>query len=257
MSGFRILLGKELREAVRTRRVVVVGALFLVIGMLSPLTARFLPEILEATLGDELTIPIPTPTAAMALDQLLGNLGQLGALAAIALAMGLVAGEIDRGTAAFVLAQPASRAAFLLAKIVGLATVLGVATMLAVMVGWVYTAVLFEPLPVPGWVALAALAWLGLLAWGAITFLASTATGSPAAAAGLGFVALIVLSIAAAIPSVDRLLPTGLAVPAMHLALGDASAVNTARLATSVAGTLTIVAGSVAAALAVFRQREL
>ena len=45
---------------------------------------------------------------------------------------------------------------------------------------------------------LAVLAWLGLAAWAAITFLASTVTGSTAAAAGIGFVALLVLSIASA-----------------------------------------------------------
>jgi hypothetical protein len=38
---------------------------------------------------------------------------------------------------------------------------------------WFYTAVLFEPLPVGGWIALACLAWLGL---------ASCAAADPAAA---------------------------------------------------------------------------
>ena len=65
---------------------------------------------------------------------------------------------------------------------------------------WVYTAILFEPLPIGGWVVMAVLAWLALLAWAAITFLASTATGSTTAAAGLGFVALIGLSILAVDP---------------------------------------------------------
>lgn len=257
MTGFRILLAKELRESIRTRRALVVAILFLVIGMLSPLTARYLPEILEWSLRGELEIPIPTPTAAMALDQLLGNLGQLGALAAIALAMGLVAGELDRGTAAFVLTQPATRTAFLLAKVVALAVLLGAATALAVAAAWAYTAILFEPLPIAGWAALAALAWLALLAWASITFLASTVTGSAAAAAGIGFVALIVLSLAAIVPAVDRVLPTGLAQPALQLAVDMGGAVDAARLATSVAGSLALVAGSVGLAIVAFRRREL
>lgn len=257
MTGFRVLLGKEVREALRTRRFLVVAALFLVIGMLSPLTARYLPEILEWSLRGELEIPIPPPTAAMALDQLLGNLGQLGALAAIALAMGAVAGELDRGTAAFVLAQPATRPSFLLAKVVTLGLVLGVATLLAVVVAWAYTAVLFEPLPIAGWLALAVLAWLALVAWGSIAFLASTVTGSSAAAAGLGFVALIGLSLAAIVPAVDRVLPTGLAVPALQIAAGMGDAVDTGRLATSLAGTSAVILSSVALALLAFRRREL
>ena len=50
---------------------------------------------------------------------------------------------------------------------------------------------LFEPLPVGGWLAMAALSWLALCAWAALTFLASAATGSTTLAAGLGFVALV------------------------------------------------------------------
>ena len=84
----------------------------------------------------------------MALEQLQKNLGQLGALAAIALAMGSVSGELDRGTAALVLAQPATRPAFLLAKLAAIAVVLGGrAPLVAVGVAWIYTAILFEPLP--------------------------------------------------------------------------------------------------------------
>ena len=102
--------------------------LFAVIGMISPLTARYLPEILQATLGDEVPVALPAPTAAMAVAQLQKNLVQLGALAAIALAMGSVSGELDRGTAALVLAQPVTRAAFLAAKLVAIGVVLAIAT---------------------------------------------------------------------------------------------------------------------------------
>ena len=108
MSGLGVLVRKELTEAWRTRRLPVVVVLFLVVGVVSPLTARYLPEILRLSLGDELPMQLPVPTAADALAQLQKNLGQLGALAAIALAMGSVAGELDRGTAALVLAQPAT-----------------------------------------------------------------------------------------------------------------------------------------------------
>ena len=83
-----------------------------------------------------------------------------------------------------------------------IAAVLGIGTVLAVAVGWIYTAILFEPPSVAGWIALGVLAWLGLGAWAAITFLASTVTGSTAAAAGIGFMALLVLSIVSAVPSV-------------------------------------------------------
>jgi ABC-2 type transport system permease protein len=257
MSGFGVLLRKELREAWRTRRLPVVAILFLVIGILSPLTARYLNEILKAALGDQLPMILPEPTATMALEQLQKNLGQLGALAAIALAMGSVAGELDRGTAALVLAQPATRPAFLLAKLAGIAIVLGICTGLGIGVAWIYTAILFAPLPIGGWVVLAILAWLTLLAWASLTFLASTVTASTTAAAGLGFVALIAVSLIAVVPALGRLLPTGLAGPANLIAAGQTAALDGGALATAVAGTLVLVLAAAGLAVAAFRRREL
>jgi ABC-2 type transport system permease protein len=257
MNGFGVLVRKELLEAWRTRRLPVLAVLFLVVGIISPLTARYLNEILAAALGDQLPVVLPEPTAAMAIEQVQKNLGQLGALAAIALAMGSVASELDRGTAALVLAQPATRPAFLLAKLVGIAVVLGVCTMLAMGVAWAYTAVLFEALPVGGFLAFAVLSWLALFAWGALTFLASTVTGSTMAAAGLGFVGLIGVSLIAVVPALDRLLPTGLAAPAAMLATGQAASIDVGALATSVVGTILLVAACAGIAVAAFRRREL
>ncbi len=256
MSGFGVLLRKELVESWRTRRLPVVAVLFLVVGILSPLTARYLNEILAAALGDQIPMVLPDPTATMALEQLQKNLGQFGALAAIALAMGSVSGELDRGTAAMVLAQPVGRPAFLASKLLAIAVVLGIATLLACLVAWVYTAILFEPLPIGGWLAMAALSWLGLVAWTSVTFLASTATGSTMAAAGIGFTAIIVFGLLAVAPAVDRFLPSGLTVPAIGLAAGSA-AVDGARLATAVIGSVFMVGGALVAAVAAFRRREL
>lgn len=258
MKGLGVLLGKELRESLRTRRLPLVAILFILVGLVSPLTAKFLPEILKAALGDQaLGIPMPEATVVAAVDQVQKNLGQLGALAAIALAMGAVSGELDRGTAALVLAQPVGRGAFITAKLVGVGVVLAIATALAVGVAWVYTAILFETPSLTGWIALAVLDWLALLAWASLTLLASAATGSTTAAAGLGFVALIVLSLAAVVPALDRVLPSGLALPAALLAIGQGGEVDTAKLATAVAGTLALIGLAGVGAVLAFRRREL
>jgi ABC-2 type transport system permease protein len=256
VSAFGVLLRKELLEAWRTRRLPVVAILFLVVGIISPLTARYLPEILELSMGDQLTIPLPVPSGLDALAQLQKNLGQVGALAAIALAMGAVSGELDRGTAALVLAQPVTRGEFLAAKLAAIAVVLAVATAAAAAAAWVYTAVLFEPPPVGGWVAMAVLSWLALLSWAAITFLASAATGSTTAAAGLGFVALVVVSLASVVPPLGRLLPSGLSTPAVEVASG--SVVNDPlALLSAVSGTILLIVASAVGANLSFRGREL
>lgn len=256
MRGGAVLVRKELLESWRTMRLPTVAGLFLVVGLTSPLLAKFLPEIIKAAGGDLLPpIPIPTPVAADAVAQLWKNLAQFGAIAAIVLAMGSVATERDRGTAAFVLSKTVSRDAFIAAKVAAIGAVLAISVVLAVVVAWIYTAILFEPLPVGGWVALAFLAWLGLAAWSALTFLGSAVTGSAAAAAGLGIGALLVLSIASSIPNLGRFLPGGLAGPAVALASG--ATVDVGDVLTPVVATAILIAAAVGAAAWSFRRQEL
>jgi ABC-2 type transport system permease protein len=258
MSGFGVLLRKELVEAWRTRRLPLIAILFVLVGLISPLTAKFLPDILKAALGDQAgAIPLPAADASQAVVQFQKNLGQLGALAAIALAMGAVAGELDRGTAALVLAQPVARPAFLAAKLCGIAIVLGFATLLGVVVAWIYTAILFEPPSISGWAALLALDWLSLVVWASLTLWASAATGSTTAAAGLGFVALIVLSLLAVVPVLERLLPAGLIGPATALAAGITADLDPAKLVTAILGSCALVALGAGGAIVAFRRREL
>lgn len=221
MKGAGALLRKELLEQWRTTRLPVVTVVFLLVGLSSPLLARFTPEILEAVGGDQFQIVLPTPTAADAYDQLAKNLGQFGILIAVLLAMGAVATEKERGTAALLLTKPVSRGAFLAAKLAAIAITLGVASAVAFAGGWFYTFVLFEPLPIAGFVAAAALQWLSLVAFAAITFVGSTLTRSALAAAGLGIAAFIVVGILGIVPAIAPYLPTGLGAPARALALGQ------------------------------------
>ena len=256
MTGGLVLLRKELLESWRTLRLPIVTGLFLLVGLSSPLLAKFLPEIIKAATGDQLpSIPIPTPVAADAATQLWKNVAQFGAIAAIVLAMGSVAAEKERGTAAFVLSKTVSRGAFLAAKVASIGAVLAIGVVLATAVAWFYTAVLFEPLPVAGWVGFAVLAWLGLAVWGAITFAGSVVTGSTAAAAGIGFVGLLVLSIASAIPTIGDYLPGGLAGPAIGMAAG--TEVSTIDVATAVAGTLVLIVLAIVVAAWSFRNQEI
>jgi ABC-2 type transport system permease protein len=260
MRGLGILLRKEWLESWRTYRLPVIAGLFVLVGLTSPLLARYLPEIIEVAAGDTLgaAIPIPTPTAVDAVVQVQKNLAQFGALAAILLAMGSVASELERGTAAFVLARPVRRGTFLVAKAISIGLILALCVGLAVAIGWIYTAILFEPQPVDGWIAMALLGWLALCAWGALTFLASAVTGSALAAAGLGFVAFLVLSLVAVVPAIARWTPAGLTVPATELATGASTVADLGvELWLPVVATTLLIALAVGGAHVAFGRREL
>lgn len=219
MSSFGFLLAKEMREQLRTMRLIVVLAVFGAFGILSPVLAKALPDIIKAAGGD-IQITVPTPTVRDAMDQFAKNMGQMGALIAILISMGAVATEKERGTAGFLLTKPVGREEFLLGKIASIAILLGLGLALAGLLAAAYTAFLFEPLSVPGTVASIALLWLSLAVYAAVTFLASVVTRSALVAGGVGFAVFIVAGIVSAVPTIGQYMPNSLSTPAVSLALG-------------------------------------
>ena len=255
MTGLGLLLRKELLEQVRTMRLFVVAIVFALFGALSPMIARYTPEIVKAVAGDQFSLTglIQTPTTADAIAQFLKNLTQFGALAAILLAMGAVAAEKERGTAAMILSKPVSRAAFLTSKLVAIAVNLLVSVAVAGALGYYYTLVLFKALPPADYAAMCLLLWLSLIVYAALTLLGSTLTRSTAAGAGVGFVFLVVTGIVSVLPRVGAYMPESLATPAASLALGTPAE----NLAGPVAVNLGLIVVALLVAWAVFRRQEL
>jgi ABC-2 type transport system permease protein len=253
VTGLGSMLRKELLEQWRTRRMLVVAVVFTALGIGSPLLARYTPELVKALAGDQFQIVLPPPTAADAVSQFIKNLGQAGVLSAILLAMGSVAVEKERGTAALLLTKPISRGAFLLAKLLAIAATLLVGLVLGAIGAYYYTAILFEALPPLGWTAMTALLLLGLVGYASLTFLGSALTRSSLAAAAIGIGAMLVLALVSVLPAIGPFTPGGLNAPGAALAVGKDPG--------SIIGPLLVNAAGVAAIFGVawlsFRRQEL
>ena len=253
MIGIGSMLRKELLEQWRTRRMLVVAVVFTALGIGSPLLARYTPELVKALAGDQFQIVVPPPTAADAVSQFLKNVGQAGVLTAILLAMGSVAVEKERGTAALLLTKPVSRGAFLFAKLVAIGATLLVGLLLAAIGGYAYTAILFESLPPLGWAAMTGLVLLSLVAYASLTFLGSVVSRSSLAAAGIGIGALVLLAILSALPSIGPFTPGGLSNPGAALAVGRDPGAVIGPVVVNLAGVI----GIFGVAWLAFRRQEL
>jgi ABC-2 type transport system permease protein len=206
--SFWVALRKELLEQWRTLRLLIIVVVFVVFGLSSPLLAKLTPEILKLIPeGEAFAAMIPSPTMADAVAQYLKNLTQFGVILALLMGMGALAQEKDKGTLAMILVKPMPRGAVVLAKFVALAISFGLGIGLAAAAGYYYTMILFEPLDLAGWVALNGLLWLYVLVHVAVTVLASALTRSQVVAGGLGFGAVVILSVAGAIPPLGKYLP--------------------------------------------------
>jgi ABC-2 type transport system permease protein len=251
---FIAALMKELQQQWRTRRVIVVGAVFVVFGMISPLLARFLPEILgsieEAQQFAEL---IPEPTIADALGQYIENLTQFGFILAIVLGMGAVIGEKEKGTAAMILSKPMPRWVFITSKFVAQAVVYVVSFIIAAVSAYYYTYYLFGPPAAAPFLLMNVLLLIWLLVIVAVTLLGSTLGKSTGGAAGIAAVGSVIILILGSIPTIGELMPGALIGWAGQLALPDTPVPNGGALAMA----LVLIIVALITAVAVFEQQEL
>ena len=255
MDGFAVFLRKELRESLRTNRLLVIVAIFAVLGIISPLTAKYTPELLKSlgTSSSGVTIIFPTPTVRDAIAQFIKNVAGTGILVAVLLPMGLVAREKERGTAAFVLTKPLSRPAFLSAKLVSLGLTLTAGVAIGALATYWYTAILFTTIALGGFLAASLLVLLSLLVYASFTFLGSTLMSAQLPAAGIGVACWIVISILGAFPNIQQYTPAGLLDPASKLALGQ----EPQHLWVSVAACVALLCVALLLAALSFRRQEL
>jgi len=254
LAGFRVMLLKELREAWRTGRLPITLIVFFILGALSPLAAYYTPELLKNATGSSgIQVIGLTPTLKDAIVQYIKNVGGNGFLVAIVLAMGSIAREKERGTAAFLLTKPVSRLAFLAAKFTGLLVTSGLGVVVATVTAYAYTVYFFGATSAWAFAEMALLVWLALVAFMALTFLASALTRSTVAAASLGFAAWLVLALLGISPNLAPNTPNGLYDPAQALALGQ----TPQHLGQSVVATIVIIVVALVVTHITFSRQEL
>jgi ABC-2 type transport system permease protein len=143
------LLKKDFTEILRNSQMLVFLFFCAFFGILSPLTAHYLPKIL-AMVGEtqNMIIQLPDVTYRDGMLQYVKNFTQIGTIIIIFLCMGGIAKEKDQGTMSFLLAKPVARPMILLSKLIiqGLLMVLGLT--LAMLLALVYTLILFGSFPI-------------------------------------------------------------------------------------------------------------
>ena len=119
----------------RTHRLWVLAGIYVFFGVTGPLSARYLPEIVDRFAGDvQMTMPAATPAAGMA--QFSSNAGQLGLLAVLVVAAGALTFDARPAWSAFL----RTRVPRVLDLVVPRVAVVALAAMAALVVGTVVAA---------------------------------------------------------------------------------------------------------------------
>ena len=254
LRRFLANLQKELLYQWRTYRVVIVCAVLIAFGIISPLLTKFTPQLLSAIEGAEMFAElVPEMTMVDSMSQHIETITQFGFILVILLGMGAVAGEKESGTAGMVLSKPLSRSTFLNSKFTAQSILLLLAMALTTAVGYYYTVNLFGKLDFDIFLKLNALLLLWLLVLTAITLLGSTLGNSTGAGAGFALGGSILLLLAGSLPRIGALLPAGLLAWAGQIASQIDSSSNWG----AVAMAFVIIILCLVAALGIFEQQEL
>lgn len=255
MKAYGAFTRKEFLEAFRTYKILILGIIFFVFGMMSPLAAKFLPELVENFMPEGMAMTVPEPTAMDAWSQFFKNISQIGLFVIAILFSGLMASEYAKGTLTNMLTKGLSRHTVVFSKLTMAVLLWTGAYALCFGVSLIYTIYFWGGHVIIGslWAAVFGL-WLfgvfliALTVFGSI--LLRTGYGS-LLFTGLGVVAAFLLNL---LPKIQRFNPFTLIGDYMGMLNGN---IGFADLTSSIFVTIGIIILLTAASCVVFNRKQL
>ncbi len=116
MKGYRAFVKKEFMEQLRSYRMLILFSVFFLFGLMSPLTAKLLPDILSGIDMQGMVITIPEPSAMDAYGQFFKNTTQMGIVVILLIFGGMISNELTRATLVNILAKGLGRHTVILSK---------------------------------------------------------------------------------------------------------------------------------------------
>lgn len=117
MKSYIAFTSKEILESIRSYKAFILIIVFLILGFMSPITAKLTPEIVKNFMPGGMSIVITEPTVIDSWMQFFKNVPQIGMIVIVIVFSSMVSGEISKGTLINVLTKGLSRQNVILAKI--------------------------------------------------------------------------------------------------------------------------------------------
>lgn len=211
MNGFIAFSKKEFTEQFRSYKSIILIAVLFLLGMMSPLLAKMMPDILSGMAIDGITLTIPAATSLDAYSQFFKNVGQMGFIILLLIFSGLLSQDVTKGTLIVLLAKGLSRRTVILSKFTVALILWTVAYVLSAVTAFGYTVYLFGSADLPNlFYALFCLWFFGVFIL-ALLICASTLTSGNFGGLILSAGALLILLILNSFPAVRPWNPVTLA----------------------------------------------
>lgn len=143
MRTYLAFFKKEWLEYLRTYKLIILGAVFLLLGMMNPLSAKFLPDLVNAMMPEGMSIALAPPAALDSYLQFFKNVSQIGIIVLVIVFSGMLSGELQKGTLVHLLTKGMPRSTVLLAKLSSSVLLWSACYLLCLGVTYGYTVYLF------------------------------------------------------------------------------------------------------------------
>lgn len=211
MKEFIAFTKKEYVEQLRTYKWLIMLALFFVIGMMSPLLAKLMPDIFSGMDVQGIKLTIPEATIMDAYQQFFKNMAQLGIIVLLLIFGGTISNELVKGTLINILAKGMPRSAVILSKYTAAVTLWTVGYCLSTLTDYGYTALLFKNAKVNNLIFSLFCFWLFGCFVIALIFMSSTLTTGSFGGLILSVAVLAVLLLVSSLSKLTKVNPITLA----------------------------------------------
>lgn len=196
-----VMVQKELLELIRSFKLLWVPLVFVLLGIMQPVSMHLMPLLLEkaGNLPQGAVIAIPKPQGAEVLAQTLQQFGTLGVLILVLVCMGAVSGERNSGAASLILVKPISFLSFIGSKWTAMLLLSWFSLSVGYLASWYYTVLLIGEVSIIGVGKSLLIYGLWLTFVVTLTLMFSTLLRSPAAAAFSTLGGAVVLTLLAGI----------------------------------------------------------
>lgn len=226
MINFAVLSKKEFCQMIRELKIIWLPVVFMLLGLMQPITMYYLPVILEKLGGVEGIVVDPMMARPEGSEVLASTLGsqfdQLGIIILVVAVMSIIQAEKANGMLAFILTRPVSISSYIGSKIISHYLLAIISFALGYAASYGYTAYLFTSVPIAQVMLAFVLYCIWLLFVITLVTMLSTFFNSPAFIALVGIVVLFLCRMVAGLhPLIGALNPAGVSLRASSVLVTD------------------------------------
>lgn len=142
MKNTIILIQKEYLEYLRNHKLYILGAIFIIMGIMNPLIAKMTPWLVEQFAGD-IPIQIPEPTVIDSWIQFFKNISQIALIIFIIMFNSCINHEIQQGTLINLLTKGLARQAVIISKFISISLLWTILYLTSAIITWGYNCYYF------------------------------------------------------------------------------------------------------------------